>query len=637
MRKVLHKFTAFALLYVCCALLGGGLAKAQGSRTDSITAEVLGLTGKYDPFTTYTSSVTGVVYNGNACKQNKGIQIRDKSESGIIATSSNANLASISIIFNSDTNDEGKTGNEGKSVMIYGKNTPYTSANDMYNSEAQGELLGELTPDQPSLTITGSYANIGLKSKKGTVFMDQISFTWGEGTGTVKTDPKLSFDQSAATAVLGQPFTAPALSAPEGLSISYTSSNPAAATVDANTGDVTLVAAGITTITAASEANDTYLAGKASYTLTVSQKETPSEGKVIFEETFDQCAGTGGNDGLWSGGNIASSTLSPDKEGWTFNKGFGANQCAKFGTSSKAGSATTPALTQLNGTATLTFRAGAWSSDKTTLQLSIDGGGELSQTEVEMVEGQFTDYTVTITNGTPDTRITFSAATSSKNRFFLDEVKVMTGGEASASVELPITTDEGYGTIYSDKAFVMPADVMGTTVTEAKADGTLSLPWQYTEGDVVPAHTALLLFATDKKTYTAEIAADNTDPAPANNLLHGADATDANGYTYVAGNSPKYYILSYDLQEANLGFYYAETDGAAVPYQAPHAFLAVTGDMTTQSYTLDLHPTGIHNATAGQPQKQAIYTLSGLRVNAPLSSLPEGIYIVNGKKVVVNK
>lgn len=629
MRKVLHKFTAFTLLYVCCALLGGGLAKAQGSGTDDITAEVLGLTGSYKDFAPYTSPTTGVKYEGNAYARSQGIQIRtDKSESGIIATSPGANLTSISITFNSTTLAK-------RSVIVYGKNTPYTSAKDIYISEVQGELLGELTPDQPSLTITGSYANIGLRSADGTVYMDQISFTWGEGTGTVKTDPKLSFDQSAATAVLGQPFTAPALSAPEGLSISYTSSNPAAATVDANTGDVTLVAAGTTTITAASEANDTYLAGKASYTLTVSQKETPSEGEVIFEETFDQCAGTGGNDGQWSG-NIATTKLKdtdPDKEGWTFSNGFVANQCAKFGSDSKAGSATTPALTQLNGTATLTFRAGAWSSDKTTLQLSIDGGGELSQTEVEMVEGQFTDYTVTITNGTPDTRITFSAATSSKNRFFLDEVKV----KASASVELPITTDEGYGTIYSDKAFVMPADVMGTTVTEAKADGTLSLPWQYTEGDVVPARTALLLFAMDKKTYTAEIAADNTDPAPANNLLHGADATDANGYTYVAGNSPKYYILSYDLQEANLGFYYAEADGAAVPYQAPHAFLAVTGDMTAQSYTLDLHPTGIHNATAGQPQKQAIYTLSGLRVNAPLSSLPEGIYIVNGKKVVVNK
>lgn len=629
MRKVLHKFTAFTLLYVCCALLGGGLAKAQGSGTDDITAEVLGLTGSYKDFAPYTSPTTRVKYEGNAYARSQGIQIRtDKSESGIIATSPGANLTSISITFNSTTLAK-------RSVIVYGKNTPYTSAKDIYISEVQGELLGELTPDQPSLTITGSYANIGLRSADGTVYMDQISFTWGEGTGTVKTDPKLSFDQSAATAVLGQPFTAPALSAPEGLSISYTSSNPAAATVDANTGDVTLVAAGTTTITAASEANDTYLAGKASYTLTVSQKETPSEGEVIFEETFDQCAGTGGNDGQWSG-NIATTKLKdtdPDKEGWTFSNGFVANQCAKFGSGSKAGSATTPALTQLNGTATLTFRAGAWSSDKTTLQLSIDGGGELSQTEVEMVEGQFTDYTVTITNGTPDTRITFSAATSSKNRFFLDEVKV----KASASVELPITTDEGYGTIYSDKAFVMPADVMGTTVTEAKADGTLSLPWQYTEGDVVPARTALLLFAMDKKTYTAEIAADNTDPAPANNLLHGADATDANGYTYVAGNSPKYYILSYDLQEANLGFYYAEADGAAVPYQAPHAFLAVTGDMTAQSYTLDLHPTGIHNATAGQPQKQAIYTLSGLRVNAPLSSLPEGIYIVNGKKVVVNK
>ena len=100
-----------------------------------------------------------------------------------------------------------------------------------------------------------------------------------------------------------------------------------------------------------------------------------------FYESFDQCTGTGGNDGSWSG-SIASADFTPDNDGWTVagNKSYGADQCAKFGISPSnkkpvAGSATTPDIT-LNGTATLTFKAGAWDAtgDGTVLNLSVEGG-----------------------------------------------------------------------------------------------------------------------------------------------------------------------------------------------------------------------------------------------------------------------
>ena len=41
-------------------------------------------------------------------------------------------------------------------------------------------------------------------------------------------------------------------------------------------------------------------------------------GDYIFYESFDQCVGTGGNDGLWSG-SIATKPFVPDNEGWTAN------------------------------------------------------------------------------------------------------------------------------------------------------------------------------------------------------------------------------------------------------------------------------------------------------------------------------
>lgn len=153
-----------------------------------------------------------------------------------------------------------------------------------------------------------------------------------------------------------------------------------------------------------------------------------AEATVVFQETFDQCQGSGGNDGQWSG-SIASSAFTADNEGWTSNKAYGANQCAKFGTSSVAGTAETPAISLGDAAAaTLTFKAAAWnaSADKTTLTLSFtncDG----DQASVEMLKGDWTSYTIALSNITGDVKIQFTG----NKRFFLDEVLVSyeeTGG-----------------------------------------------------------------------------------------------------------------------------------------------------------------------------------------------------------------
>ena len=140
---------------------------------------------------------------------------------------------------------------------------------------------------------------------------------------------------------------------------------------------------------------------------------------ALFYESFDQCDGKGGNDGQWSG-QIATGNFTTDNEEWTSEKAYGADQCAKFGTSSISGSATTPSFV-VNGTAVLTFRAGAWNAknDGTTLKISVSNG-TANVTSVEMEKGNFTDYEVTI-NATGDVKITFE---SEKGRFFLDEVLV---------------------------------------------------------------------------------------------------------------------------------------------------------------------------------------------------------------------
>lgn len=168
----------------------------------------------------------------------------------------------------------------------------------------------------------------------------------------------------------------------------------------------------------------------------------PEPGKVLFYESFNQCNGKGGNDGEWNG-SIASATFSPDNDGWEAPKGSGAYQCAKFGTGSIDGSAQTPSI-EIDGEATLTFRAGAWnaSKDGTSLQLGADGG-TVTPSMVTLTKGDFDDFTAKVTaSGTVN--ITFLA---SKGRFFLDEVKLT--GKASTDISEVRAGNVKTGRIYT--------------------------------------------------------------------------------------------------------------------------------------------------------------------------------------------
>jgi len=154
---------------------------------------------------------------------------------------------------------------------------------------------------------------------------------------------------------------------------------------------------------------------------------------TIFNATFDDLAGTGGNDNTWSG-NIGTSSLSTyTTAGWVFSGAGGASQCIKAGSSSTVGAVTTPALNGLSGDATLTFRAGGFNTDNTTLTVSITGGGTINGTSsFTLTNSAFSNYSVNIVGGTSTTKLKFSAAATSK-RFFIDDIKVNMNGSLSVT------------------------------------------------------------------------------------------------------------------------------------------------------------------------------------------------------------
>lgn len=151
----------------------------------------------------------------------------------------------------------------------------------------------------------------------------------------------------------------------------------------------------------------------------VSGEQTYEVGNLVFYESFDKNDGTGGNDGRWNG-SIAANDIQYDVVGWTCEYEKGANKCAKFGTSSKKGTATTPALTDLEGDAILTFKAAPWNTEGGKMSVTISDG-TIETSEFELINNTFTEYSVKIRGGATS-KITF---TSENNRFFLDEVKVV--------------------------------------------------------------------------------------------------------------------------------------------------------------------------------------------------------------------
>ena len=112
--------------------------------------------------------------------------------------------------------------------------------------------------------------------------ISKVVFEMGQGGSSTLIDAGLVFASETINATLGEAVPANALTKGTDAAVVYTSSNVEVATVDAATGEVTLVAAGTTTIKAATEATEKYKAGEASYTLVVVDPNAKKPANLAF-------------------------------------------------------------------------------------------------------------------------------------------------------------------------------------------------------------------------------------------------------------------------------------------------------------------------------------------------------------------
>lgn len=267
----------------------------------------------------------------------------------------------------------------------------------------------------------------------------------------------------------------------------------------------------------------------------------------------------------------------------------------------------------------------SFKSNKSNLHVTISNATQLSK----VVDGHVITYIFALNDATSPIVIKFENPYGTNAR--IDDIE-LSKYEKISSFNI---TDAGYATYYTSDAYAMPTGVTGYTIT-ANNGSELTMKEAYTEGETVPAQTALVLKGEAGK-YSF-LPTTSTEITPADNKLHGSDEA---AETHVDGTSVKYYKLSYDSKGANLGFYWGAENGAAFTNGAHKAYLALDGTTLLSqkrgfsfAELMNGVTTSINQVNAANAAKQSIFDINGRRVNN-LNGAAKGIYIVNGQKVLV--
>lgn len=528
---------------------------------------------------------------------------------------------------------------------------------------------------------TGIVTGVGLGKAKITAKFagdDEYKSSTASYEIIVKGAPALSFPEASYNIFANDKFAAPKLTkSPADVVVTYSSSDEKVATVEASTGEVTIVGAGTAKITATSQVTDVYEEAQASYDLVVT-KFTP---KLSFPQTSYT---------IEMGDAFSAPKLGGLPEGVT-----------PVYTSSKEEVATVDEATgKVNivgvGTTTITVTSpetgiyeGATASyvltvnRATTRKVTFDFANQVDVSNIEEdgvclkfekagsqnepywnASGHIRFYklsvmTITANSNIKNVKFEFVGADKIKsavtnpgnyaaNVWNFSDVKAKTGtlknnGSVAkikriiVTTELPtsvgtitIATPEGFGTYYNSNSYILPEGLTAFGYTKANTDGTLVKTEEFTGGDVVPANAALVVKGNegDYECYATDQVATKTLEG---NLLKGV----AKATTVEKTEGIKRYVLT--AVNGMLGFYQTKSGNIKMPANRAYLELTKAQAQAVSFFQLDGETTGIENATATTKEApKAIYTLSGVRLKATTTQgLPAGAYVVNGKVVIV--
>ena len=506
------------------------------------------------------------------------------------------------------------------------------------------------------------------KTDVASYYISSIEFT---PAGPTKTDTKVSFGENSGktfTFTEGKysddTFTTPTATETTGVAgtVAYSSSNATAISVDASTGELTFKGYGKATITAKFTPNDTEKYAESTDSYIVENKVESIN--AAFYESFNNCDGTAG----WSG-SVAGNPWDAkvfDNSGWTKtgNAYLGA-ECIRIG--KKASSVTTPVIS-LTGDAILTFMAGAWETENTTITVSVSDGtltygdnAPAKSVNIDLAQSTWVTYSMKI-SGTKSCKITFNNKTTSY-RFFLDEVMVKNVAESGETTTIELDENSESNTIEAKNG----VNVTLKRSMVANEWNTICLPFEVSEKQAKDAFGEGVKIAelnANSTGNTLSFKSVEAISATKPYLIKPSKENTSNEYVFenvnvVADDINKKYEttegylvfkgiynmvdITKDVDNVGASYYAAFLGAGNKIYKAGtgmtkgfRAYFAIPKSASASALrvVIDGTATSIKNIDSEVVESNApVYNLQGQRVDG--NNLTPGIYVKAGKKFVV--
>lgn len=581
---------AFCVLCLSAVMGGQNRVFAQGAEvTDVLTAEKCGLAGNTYVKKEYTSGQVTYILNDvmkGSQTPNKGtFQLNSKKEKhSYIAVKSIGNgytVKSVTIEVN----------NANGSLQILGAQDPYAKG----NQQPVGTSLKNDIKETITYNFEGSYPyfEIYANEKTGAVYINSITVVWNTtgGGGSVETVAAPAINP--ASQKFSEAFDA-TITGAEGTTLKYTldGSDPAtsqtATAVEAATATVNIPAQTTTLKAIALKGDLVSQVAEAVYTYRAPSENDGTFAKPYTVEEFVELVKPQPTQDVWVVGEILGNAANGENN---FNPNDTKNTNVCIGTAEN----NMPVKLAVDE-----FRAlNLYAKKEAVLMVKGAKGIYFNRTGIE------------------------------------DPTYLYIADPTQALASINVKTTEGYATYYNDKLDVtIPEgiDAKCGVITDVN-NGALTIDYRYAAGTKkIPAGNAVLVKA-GKAMQIPLIVSKHTSNVIAENMLKGQATTGE----FTADPDYKYYKLAYNNfnTKEGLGFYFGAENGGAFTVPAGMAYLAVPRSMAVKCFLLDGSATGIEGIEAGQTAEavKTVYTLDGRKVEA--QKLPKGIYIVNGKKVIV--
>ena len=608
--------------------------------------------------TTYKSSeekVAKVADNGNVTFVGLG-------ETTITATAlheDNTELsASYKLTYAKDPNAKDKLAFDVAEQTVYANATASFVAPKAKQYDVEGN---EVTPDmimysaEPTgiVEVNENTGDITKWLKAGTVTISAASSYADEDydasyTLTYKLLPTtLTFSQATISGELGTTPATPSFTLKSGDTdvdgtgnILFDSTDKTVATVDAESGELTLLAAGTTTITAQYVGSDVYEESNvASYTLTVIDPDAPLSSIV-----FDYADGAFGKFGSYSDSEKTVNFTGSDNNTYEFSyvqcmDGTSGNS-GKIQMKASKGELTSPVFATLpNGYKVVVYYN--TSSNSKPLTISSDAASTTSQST--KVSGSNYRSEIVLPGASSFT------VNAGGNATYVSKIEIV-----PFSAPIILAEGEDNTTLVSKNAnktlnasltrtlkaniwntFCVPFDVTlagsaleGAAVSKVKSvDEATSTIYFEAETDKIEAGKAYLVkpeTAIENPTFDA-VTIQNVTPA---------NSTGSDNYQFVGTYSPK------TISEAEYGTIFGVNDAnklakikANTTMNGIRAYFVIPADAAAK-LNFDGETTGISSIDSDNAAVTGrVYNLQGQYVGTSLDGLAKGIYVVNGKKV----